>query len=587
MSKLLTEQFRLPPHALIWGAAGLLIVKLMLLAWAGRHAPFVMDEMAQGHSYRLFSLGVYQEYDPIKTVIPQFFFAVAGWLNSSAVGVLLGLRGIAGLVAAGMVALTATCAYQLHRSRRAALYAVTVLLCFSTFMERAVRARNDHFAVLFGLAALSVLLKSGEKSPARTLFAGAFAGLAFLSTQKAVYWVLALGLAVILSAAKTEGLRRMAKLCIGFGLGFSAVTLIYAFIFRPDAPLDVLEMIFLSPFVRKTQLLTADLYPGLRVDFLLQTWLRNPIWYFLCGLGMWLVVRKRPLDDGRVVALSVTSCMFVFIHTHPQPWPYVFIHCLPLLSLWASAALRVIEEGWASTSRWASLGQVALFLGFLIAALQSLWLSSVFASQSNSNQLAVVQQAESLLGQSDRYFDGIGMVPSRELAGLGHNSWWDAAGVGRVVTEEQRGTRDTLNTIHGDHPKLWILNYRLLGLSKILGPEWSVSTVRVGRNLLLSGSSLRTNEPTSFLNRWPGEYSLYSARGEVIAGELLLDGKPCATPCFLTARPYILEARSAESRVFVLPDGVRIDGPLPFVGRPEVLFPNVYNQSAWIRGLLD
>src|SRR5690606_31542271 len=82
-----------------------------------------------------------------------------------------------------------------------ALLIVLLLLCFSTFIERIFRIRSEPLALFFAAAALLTVIRGSSDSAGRLLIAGILSGLSFVTTQKAVYFNVALGLALLVDGA--------------------------------------------------------------------------------------------------------------------------------------------------------------------------------------------------------------------------------------------------------------------------------------------------------------------------------------------------------------------------------------------------
>ena len=100
------------------------------------------------------------------------------------------------LLACGTLATVYGLARSLGESRVRAALIVLVLLSFSNFIERIFETRGDPLSVFFAAAALLVAARARDRSW-RVVAAGVLSGLAFLATQKAVYFNFALGVALV------------------------------------------------------------------------------------------------------------------------------------------------------------------------------------------------------------------------------------------------------------------------------------------------------------------------------------------------------------------------------------------------------
>ena len=99
------------------------------------------------------------------------------------------------VLACGTLALVYAIARSLGQSRTRAALVVLVLLSFSNFIERIFETRAEPLATFFGTAALLAAVRSDRRRG--IVGAGVPGGLAFLATQKSIYFDVALGLAVI------------------------------------------------------------------------------------------------------------------------------------------------------------------------------------------------------------------------------------------------------------------------------------------------------------------------------------------------------------------------------------------------------
>ena len=546
-----------------WIAAiGLLIAaKAALLVTYALRARWVMDEFAQGYSSRLLDAGLYTKVDPIKTVLPLFVFRLPYEWTSSATHILTAWRVETLLAAVLLAACVALATWRIRGSAVAALVATLVVLSFSNFMERAFRVRNDSFAVLPAMVALVVLLGDRE-TPRKAWLVGFLSGMAFLCTQKSIYFVAAFGLGLWVSGWSSGRWRGAMATLSRYAAGAGLPLLAYCVAFGGARFDRVLTAVFLSPL--QPGFSTAFAHPGLG-RYVVQTLERNAFVYLLCGIGLATAFVHWRRSEPRLRAAALTTAVVtVGVFLHSQPWPYVFVMAMPFLAVWAPFPLPLTPQRFRAT---------VLFV--IVVSLSFSFLRNVtYLNEDETAQFEVVRTAESLLGRKDRYFDGIGMIPTREIAGRHPWWWWDAPMLEILRERWNAGDRTEIERILNDHPKVWILNYRFRPMAPILAPIWQAGTVRVSPYLLVSGRQATGRTSVNFENLWPGTYDLFDAQGGRMKGKLRVDGSLCELPCSIsTGRHDVTTDRNA----FLLPVDFQGRGPIPYRGGAPDLFAEIYD----------
>ncbi|HEX7580053.1 MAG TPA: hypothetical protein VF580_08640, partial [Thermoanaerobaculia bacterium] len=454
---------------------------------------------------------------------------------------------------------------RLGRSRFEAWFAVSVLFSFTNFIERSFRIRSDTVAVFFATAAAFVAVR-GE-GPGRAFLAGLLAGGAFLSTQKAVYPLAALGLAFAVSGLGFFPVRRQLARLGGYAGGVMAALLAYGIWFDLRNPLRVLSMVFLSP-LHFAPLHGNPFYAGIRGLYVPQTLERNPVPYALAAIGLTLVLARIRSAASRVRLAAVSAAIVtLLVFLHEQPWPYVFVMALPLLSVFAPEALSWLEARASGRGPYVRLAACALLMWQLPRNL-------AYLGHDNGVQNEVVGYAERLLGRDDRYFDGIGMVPTRYPA---QPVSWEALVLEEVRAELARGDDSSIRRILDSRPKLWILNYRVHALREYLPRLLDPSYVRVHPDVLLPGAFFRDARPVTFVNRWPGRYRMFRPDGSPSGEPWSLDGRENGADGFVSVGPHEVVASPATGSRYLLPVGTTFVMPLPVTLPLDDLFSGVYD----------
>lgn len=440
-----------------------IVLKLLLFFALALNTRFVMDEFWQFGQAKYLWNGLYDTIWPVKAMGFALYYKIAHILGWDAVSMLLAGRILAAVLATATLAVVYKIARALGQDRLRALIVVLVILCFSTFMERAFRLRSEPVALFF--ASLALWAAVSEK---RAMFwAGIASGCAFLATQKSVYFNAAMIVAVAGDASLRDGLKAALRDVSRFLVGLALALVLYALLLGgADA-----GRVFVSLFTGPAQLATGGgaLYEGLR-GFITQTLTRNLGPYAICAVGIFLaLMRGKNLSRAERVALVFALLITALVFRHNQPWPYIFTMCIPFLALFAPYIWDRVEM-----HRIARRLVMAAF-GVLVGI--SVMRNVTYLDHSNHLQRAVISQADALLAPGDHYFDGIGMLPNHMDS---PRIWLDAPGVRRL---KQADWDAFAETFHATSPKLVILNYRIDSIATELTPLIS-GYGPVGLNLL-------------------------------------------------------------------------------------------------------
>jgi len=534
------------------------LATLFVLAW---NTQFVMDEFVQLGWAKYLNDGFVETVSHPKALGYAIFYSLAHLIGWDAASILLAGRLQTAVLACGTLGLIYASARALGEDKLRALLIILVLLCFSNFMERIFRTIAEPLAVFFAAAALLVVVRGQADTVRTVIFAGIFSGLAFLATQKALYFNLALGIALVADAALarrfTAGAIRGALLVLGWMAPIAA----YCFIFGGADPLPVAKNLVFGPVEVATQ--GAAAYDGLRY-FVLQTLARNAILYALCFAGMILALaRFRSLGERRRIALVFSVVIAALVFAHDQPWPYVFVMALPFISLWWLWVLdRAADHGWVARVIWLAVG-VAVALSFAknIAYLQF----------DNREQLAVVTRADSLIGPDERYFDGVAMLPNRrEPTAL----WLDRGQI--LSTLNERENSEAYRVFAQTPPRMIIWSERMDGIYPVVGPLIERRYVRVAPNIRMLGRRLTLGEVTIFDVPRAGLYALYSETGKRLSSLVQVDGSVVGGTFELASGTREIVLRSGAATALLLPAGsyAGLIGPGADTDR---LFAHVYD----------
>ena len=518
----------------------LIALKLALLFWFAVHSRFVMDEFVQLGWAKYLGHGLFGTIWPAKAVGYAVFFELAHVIGWDARSMLIAGRIETALLACGTVALVYATARALGHDRVRALVIVLVLLAFSNFIERSYRTIAEPVATFFAVAALYVAVRGRADQAGRILAAGALSGLAFLCTQKALYFDVALGLALVGDAALGRRFAAAVKRGAWLVLGWLVPIVLYCLAFGGSDPLAVARNLILGPTIIAGR--GAGDYGGLR-QYVVQTLEVNFLLYLLCFAGMALALgRIGRLGGPRRIALIFSVVITGLVFAHDQPWPYVFVMALPFVALWATGAADRLAAGKALHGRlaWAVLG-----IGIAASFLRSGQMLRI----DNNDQLTLVARAEALVGPDGVYFDGIGMLPNRREPST---LWIDRHYVLKTLAEKQGS--DAYRLLAATPPKLIIWSYRMDAIAPVVGPLIAPSYVQVAPNLRLAGLALRRGQALQFVVPVAGEYALYDRDGRPVNGAVTVDGRTAA-PVTLGRGSVTVAFNGGPDEALLLPRG--------------------------------
>jgi hypothetical protein len=524
---------------------------------------FVMDEFAQLGWAKYVGDGLFHTVWPSKAVGFQLFITPAHLVGLNARSILLIGRMEMALLACGTLAIVYALARSLGQSRMRAAVVVLTLMSFSNFIERIFETRAEPLATFFGTAALLVAVRAEDRRR-RIVGAGVLGGLAFLSTQKAIYFDLALGLALVGDAALARRFGKVIACGAWLVLGWLIPVALYCFVFGGSHPLAVAQNLVFGP-VQVASAQTAAEYGGLR-HFVGQTLIRNALLYAFCFAGMIIaLLRIIRLEPARRIALIFSIVVTALVFAHNQPWPYVFVMALPFMALWALCPFDALA------GRPRLYTNVALAV-LAIAIAVSFVKNAFYLRLDNQAQLAVVERAEKLLGPGDVYFDAIGMLPNRREPST---LWLDRHSILETLREGKES--EAYRIFARSPPKLIIWSYRMDAIAPLVGPLIRRSYVQVAPNIRIAGVQLRRGASGAvFEVPVAGKYALYDLAGSPVGGQLEVYGVVTGQPLDLRRGKVTVRLRSGSMEALLLPVGSYAG--LFAAGRDDrALFEGVYS----------
>lgn len=564
-----------------WGAALLLVlgaVALELRWYLVRQLPFVMDELVDTQLAVQVSRGVRMYVDQPYERMPLMTYLLAALHDSERGSFEAAIAGRRFFFFVSLAAVALVwCAARPLLGARAAMLAPALLLAFSNFLERSLRIRADSLSSTFALAALLVLLLPRPRAW-QLASAGVALGLAFVTTQKAVYFVVAFAVALAWRTA-AEGARpaQLARrLLRDGGLAAAGFFLPLAALAAAMARLGALE-----PFLRQTLLYGAEV--GLVATTYRDTWIhlaetmeRNPGIWFL-GLAGALVlayegrgpsadVRRRP---ALAAAGAWTLTLLALLLQHTAKFPYVFLNIAPGLAICGSVLLARLGRGAFAGSSPLDWRQIAWLAGTAatLVAFPVYHHVRAFRSDLIWGQRLVMERVDAVTEPTDAVFDGIGIATTRAQA-----TPWSLTG--RWVQERRAGREyPVLDWLRRTQPRVLIRNYRLDALMPAERRFLDRHFVQDWANVFVVGAALEAfggaDPPREIDLLAAAEYALIAADLRRVS----IDGRPARPFERLAAGGHTLSVAGEPQRVvLLLASAARL--PTPPRRDPFPLFPS-------------
>lgn len=477
------------------------------------YARYIMDEFLHASWAGDIHFGVwpYAEYMPFKTQFGILLYSMAYKLSDNTEGILLISRHIGFLTAILSLCVLFLLCRALFGGARSGLWAVLWTLACSTFIERSFRIRVDMLAMslaLFGLYQFLVL-----RSWRRPLVAGVFLGLAFCTTQKAAYFIVAFVISfwLLYRRAASNPIREFLIFTFSGVAVFAAYVVAFG---HGGSYLNVVRATFVSD--KAWTLALAGHYTGLH-EYYWQTFSRNITFYCLSFAGLAYIVwywRSSTWQQKFVSCFSFVVLVFLVIHR--EPWPYVFVFVIPLLGCHAGFISDRTYQALCDSPRIIVL-PVAILL--LIVIIHSVLRHDAHLRLRCFGQLSTVRAAESVLGPEETYFDGIRMIATRKCAS---RIVLEKQALNNLVESWETQGPPLMDALRASQCKVIVYNYRMTRLPGEFHHFIEDHFVLIDRNVFVSGSEI-TSSPQEIVLNWPGVYGV-GIKGE--CENIRIDSKP-------------------------------------------------------------
>lgn len=463
------------------------------------------------------------------------------------------------------------------------ILSIMLLCCFTTFLERSFRIRADLLSTLFSMPALVVLCGTFITLPQLTI-AGFFLGLAFLTTQKAIYFILSFYAALVLSRVYISGInihcfKKMITECFSVFFGLVLPMLFFLF-FNIEVVDNFLEQCF-------THAVHAGLIENIYSytwKYLVQSFQRDPLFWLLGLAGITVILfesmksKKHVLflsGDGiysgrRDVAVGIWSLSLLsLLFAHKIKFPYLFINLAPTLSVSGSLILAFFLKSsplGEINKRWRfkfyGFGILIIILFFSIH-----WhYKSLQKSEILKHQQAIMDRVDQITKIDDSVFDGVGIAVTRKKA-------TPYSITARWYNERNAGAEfNIVDTIKRTQPKALIKNYRFKRLQSDEIDFINNYFVHDWSNIFVVGKKIKHNgkgETKIVVNILAStDYTVFSSFKE----NILIDGSIPEPVVFLSSGDHKIVIKG-HAQVLLLKYFAAANMPLAFQN-PLKLFPS-------------
>lgn len=520
--------------------------------------PLVMDEFAGAReAYRLVHGVPYRDFLPYKTIIGYAIQAVPAYLAETVWSRLIAIKIEMVLINSAMLAIVGVWLSRRYRPP-AVLFALAIVICSSTFLERSSELRVDLLTAWVGVVSLLALM---DGKPA---LAGAFAALSFGISQKAAFFIVASELSLLALFAHSGTRRSSVRMFLGFNATMVVGLALYVAAWSAVSELDV---VLRQVFGVARDVAAIAVY-SIRWHYWRQVLIRNPAMVVVTALALWQFGRRFVSGRGteREIVLGVyAASMLALAASYAQPWPYFF------MILWPT--LLVVMTAWMDAAPAMPAGSIrtAGILALMIAGvLYPLMRIPVVMQRDNAYQRHTVEVAQSLVQPGETYLAATPLLADRAQA-VERLAWVDAAGIAQLRRESPATIRDIVTSLERHPPKVVIGNYRIYGLPTPIR-DWIMQRyLRLTASVFTYAPSIAAGSSSVDL-AYGGRY-----RVETESLVATIDGQPRRHNVFveLSKGRHAVSADAAV-RLRLVPTGIENQLDARFLAEQD-LFPNVYD----------
>lgn len=469
------------------------------------HTMITVDEFWFAHRAYEYKSGLpYRDFSPYKTVLGYYFLLLPMLISHTIFNTLITTKNIIALANAGIL-LFAADRLTRYFSTSAVIISVALLITSQTFLTYSTNIRVDLFAYWFCLFSFLYLLDR------RFIIAGLLLGFAFITSQKAIWYVFATNVTLSVYWLTTERTRTCFFNMVKCNLALIYVVAVYILIWSNVASFHTVTT---NLFLDAKAMYELDWYDASRALYWKVIITHNPVLFLLAPFTLFTLGDKTR-RFATIYALAVLVCLIPYKQVFPYYMQVTFPAFLILYASFFSWFLPIIGSDF--------------FKRLLIAALciLSLYPFMQFMTQlpniNNQYQRAHVETVINLLNEKDKtdYVAGIELIYNKNqpIAGLRHLMgpavdflYQPTAKLKTVMLpslyEDPNATQDSvIHALESSSVKFYINNYRMENLPPKIKEYLANNYTHLAGSLYIYAPLVTPNQPTLHL-LFSGNYSI-------------------------------------------------------------------------------
>lgn len=406
----------------------------------------------------------YRDFAPYKTVLGYYLYSLPLFFSHAALQPLFYIKNEIAILNTLFIAVSGIWATRFF-DKRAVLLTLLAVIANLHFLISASELRVDMLTSWFCLFAMLALLQHSYR------LSGMLLGLAFLISQKALWYMVAINGAMLLCYTTFASSPFSLRTIIQFNLSLCAIIMIYiAGWSAVSSPTTVLYSLFYEGYIQST----ISWYLPIYIVCWIAVLSAGPL-LFLCWPLTGAVFFDKPLNEGtKQQALFITSmssiALLLFIN-YKQAFPYNFVFTIPALFLLYANFLS-----WLMVQSKQMMRSLLITL-FIIGGIIYPFFHSMNAAYrlDGSYQQTMIQLIDELTNDHSQYIGGIPYLYQKDQPITGMKNLIDPQ-VGYLFSPNQQTQTLLLPSIYlaatssnliiheleQSSVKLFVMNYRIL-----------------------------------------------------------------------------------------------------------------------------
>ena len=396
----------LPPF-FVWGVILLCLSYFGIELFFNAYTSITLDEFwFAEHAYQFKNHLPYRDFAPYKTILGYYLLLIP--LPATSPDILKPLIDIKNFIALLNTLCMGIAAFGLRKFFKPAaiLFAMSIILFAEFFITYSTNIRVDIFA--YWLCLFAVLLIFEE----RWMLAGILLALAFLTSQKALWYIFATNCSLGMYWLITSRQYNLIKKIILLNISLILIVISYLIFWSLMAdPKTVINSVFGEAYI----MATLDWYSHLRLFFWSIIVTNNPFpflfWPFTL-VSLFILPANDPEYSKRIFIVTYAFVIMLSILFYKQVFPYYMIATLPafflLYAALASWLIALLKEKTADL-------QLIIFAMLLLGVLYPLIrVALILPAKNGAYQEATIALTNHLLAEGGDYVAGIPLIYNKQ-----------------------------------------------------------------------------------------------------------------------------------------------------------------------------